>query len=102
MIDSITNKNPDIFLSKELDIRRKNNLPPYQRFISIIISSKNEKKLYKQSLEFKNYLVNKLNSLILGPVNAPIYKIRNNFKISPVSLWVPHKTKYFILFMLNT
>ena len=81
MIDSITNKNPDIFLSKELDIRRKNNLPPYQRFISIIISSKNEKKLYKQSLEFKNYLVTKLNSLILGPVNAPIYKIRNNFRI---------------------
>ncbi|MDC0384483.1 primosomal protein N', partial [bacterium] len=31
MISDITNRNPDIFLDKELEIRRKNNLPPFQR-----------------------------------------------------------------------
>ena len=81
MIIDITNKNPDIFLEKELQIRKKNNLPPFQRFISLILSSNDEKKLQKNSIEFKNYISGKLNSLVLGPINAPIYKIRKKFRI---------------------
>ena len=80
MIVDITNKNPDIFLEKELEIRKKNNLPPFQRFISLILLSNNEKKLQKNSLEFKNYINSKLNFQVLGPVNAPIYKIRKKKK----------------------
>ena len=53
MIVDITNKNPDIFLEKELDIRKKNSLPPFERFISLILSSNDEKKLQKNSFEFK-------------------------------------------------
>ena len=81
LIIDITNKNPDIFLKKELQIRKKNNLPPFQRFISLILSSNDEKKLQKNSIEFKNYISGKLNSLVLGPINAPIYKIRKKFRI---------------------
>jgi len=81
LIIDITNKNPDIFLEKELQIRKKNNLPPFQRFISLILSSDNEKKLQKNSMEFKNYISSKLNYLVLGPINAPIYKIRKKFRI---------------------
>ena len=81
MIVDITNKNPDIFLEKELEIRKKNNLPPFQRFISLILSSENENKLQKNSTEFKNYIISKLNSKVLGPVNAPIYKIRKKFRV---------------------
>ena len=81
MIVDITNKNPDIFLGKELEIRKKNNLPPFQRFISLILSSNDERKLQKNSLEFKNYIVSRLNSRVLGPVNAPIYKIRKKFRV---------------------
>ncbi len=81
MIFDITNKNPDIFLEKELEIRKKNNLPPFQRFISMILSSNDERKLQKNSLEFKNYINNKLNFNVLGPVNAPIYKIRKKFRV---------------------
>ena len=33
MISDLTNSNPDIFLDRELDIRRQNKLPPFQRFI---------------------------------------------------------------------
>ena len=33
MISDITNKSPDVFLDKELELRRLNNLPPFQRFI---------------------------------------------------------------------
>ena len=45
------------------------------------MSSSDEKKLQKNSLEFKNYINGKLNSVVLGPVNAPIYKIRKNFRV---------------------
>jgi len=81
MIVDITDKNPDIFLNKELEIRKKNNLPPFERFISLILSSNDEKKLQRQSLEFKDYIKSKLNYLVLGPVNAPIYIIRKKFRV---------------------
>ena len=81
MIIDITNKNPDIFLEKELEIRKKNNLPPFQRFISLILLSSDEKKLQKNSLEFKNFINSKLKYQVLGPVNAPIYKIRKKFRV---------------------
>ncbi len=81
MIFDITNKNPDIFLEKELEIRKKNNLPPFQRFISLILTSNDEDKLQKSSIDFKNYIKDKLNSSVLGPVNAPIYKIKKNFRV---------------------
>tara|TARA_Y100000590_G_scaffold156820_1_gene180268 strand:+ start:1980 stop:3944 length:1965 start_codon:yes stop_codon:yes gene_type:complete len=81
MIKDITDKNPEIFLNKELEIRKKNNLPPFQRFISLIFSSNDEKKLQKKTLEFKNYLNSNLNFNVLGPVNAPLYKIKNKFRV---------------------
>tara|TARA_Y100000590_G_scaffold18929_1_gene22465 strand:- start:1463 stop:3421 length:1959 start_codon:yes stop_codon:yes gene_type:complete len=81
MILDITNKNPEIFLEKELQIRKKNNLPPFQRFISLILTSSDEQKLQTKSLQFKNYINSKLNSKVLGPVNAPIYRIRNKFRV---------------------
>ena len=45
VVSEITNINPDIFLEKELILRKKNNLPPFEKFISIILSGKNEKKI---------------------------------------------------------
>ena len=42
MISDITNKSPDIFLDKELDLRKSNNLPPFQRFIALIITGTDE------------------------------------------------------------
>tara|TARA_B100001029_G_scaffold139372_1_gene118658 strand:+ start:1 stop:1173 length:1173 start_codon:yes stop_codon:yes gene_type:complete len=79
-ISKITNADPFIFLENELILRKKNNLPPYERFISLIITSENPKKLEKESYRFKEFLVKNLKSKILGPVNAPIYKIRKNFR----------------------
>ena len=37
MISEITSKNPDIFLERELEIRKKNKLPPFQRLSLIHI-----------------------------------------------------------------
>ena len=80
MIKDITNSNPNIFLEKELEIRRKNNLPPFERFISLILSGRNKEKVEALGFKIKERLEKNLNLKILGPVSAPIFKINNNFR----------------------
>ncbi len=81
MISDITNKNPDIFLDKEVEIRKQNNLPPFQRFISLILTGENENKLEKEALQFKLFLQNKINGKILGPVSAPIFRLKRKYRV---------------------
>ncbi len=80
IISKLTNSNPDIFLENELKIREKNNLPPFERFISIILSGQNEKKVEEFSVKVKDKLLKNLKCKVLGPVIAPIYKINKNFR----------------------
>ena len=81
MIADITNKNPDIFLEKELEIRRKNKLPPFQRFISIILTGNNESKLEKEAFYFKNFIENKIEGKVLGPVNALLFRLKKKYRV---------------------
>ena len=81
MILDITNKNPDIFLDKEIIIRKQNNLPPFQRFISLILIGENENRLEKEAIRLKLFVQNKINGKILGPVSAPIFKINKKYRI---------------------
>ncbi|MDC3085400.1 primosomal protein N' [Candidatus Pelagibacter sp.] len=81
MILDLTNSNPNIFLDRELDIRKKNKLPPFQRFISLILTGENEVKLEKEAYKFKTFIKNKLNGKILGPVNAPIFRLKKRYRI---------------------
>ena len=81
MISDITDKNPEIFLDKEIEIRKKNNLPPFQRFISLILTGENEDKLEKEALKFKLSLQNKIYGKILGPVSAPIFRLKRKYRV---------------------
>ena len=81
MITDITNKDPDIFLSKELEIRRENNLPPFQRFIALIITGSNERELEKEAYKFKGFIESEVEGKVLGPVNAPIFRLKRKFRI---------------------
>jgi primosomal protein N' (replication factor Y) len=81
MISDITNKNPDIFLDKELEVRRQNNLPPFQRFIALIITGSNEKDLEKEAFKFKNFVKKSVEGKILGPVNAPIFRLKKKYRV---------------------
>ena len=81
MISDLTNSNPDIFLDRELDIRRQNNLPPFQRFISLILTGDNEARLEKEAFYFKNFIEKKIKGRVLGPVSAPIFKLKKKFRI---------------------
>ncbi|MDC2969767.1 primosomal protein N' [Candidatus Pelagibacter sp.] len=81
MITDLTNSNPDIFLDRELDIRKRNKLPPFQRFISLILTGDNEAKLEKEAYKFKTFIENKITGKILGPVNAPIFRLKKKYRI---------------------
>ena len=81
MISDITNKNPEVFLEKEIEIRKQNNLPPFQRFISLILTGENESKLEKEAIKFKIFMQNKINGKVLGPVDAPIFRIKRKFRV---------------------
>ena len=81
MISDITNKDPNIFLEKEIKIRKQNNLPPFQRFISLILTGENEKKLEKEAFDFKMFIENKINGKILGPVSAPMFRLKKKYRV---------------------
>ena len=80
VIDQITHQDPFKFLDHELELRKQNNLPPFERFISLILTSEDEKLLYDEALKFKNKLVSKISEKILGPVNAPVFRIKRKFR----------------------
>ncbi len=81
LISDITNKNPEIFLDTEIEIRRKNDLPPFQRFISLILTGENESKLEKEAIKLRISLKKKINGKILGPVSAPIFRLRRKYRV---------------------
>ena len=81
MITEITNNNPDIFLDRELEIRKKNKLPPFERFISLILTGENEQKLEKDAFYFKNFLEDKISAKVLGPVSATIFRLKRKFRM---------------------
>ena len=80
IIDQIINEDPFKFLNKELELRKQNNLPPFERFVSLILTSSNEKELEKESFKFKQRLSSLINAKVLGPVEAPIYKIKKRYR----------------------
>ena len=77
---NISKNNPHEFLEKELILRKEKKLPPFYRLISIIISGKNEPLIMKFALELKLKLPKLDNVNILGPVTAPITKLKKNYR----------------------
>ena len=90
MFKNITNRNTHIFLNKEIELRKKNKLPPFYRFISFIVTGKKENETEIEALKLKKYLSKYLKQEILGPVNAPIFKINKKFRCR-LLLRVPKK-----------
>ena len=106
MISDITNENPEIFLEKELELRKINGLPPFQRFISLIVTGSNEKKTEQEAKRFKIYIEKILDGKVLGPVNSPIFRIRKKFRVrllirSKKSLNIQKKLATLILSLIH-
>jgi len=77
---NISKNDPRAFLQKELLLRKEKKLPPFYRLISLIISGKNEPLIMKFAISVKSKLpkINEVN--VLGPVLAPITKLRKKYR----------------------
>jgi len=77
---NISKNDPHLFLQKELLLRKEKKLPPFYRLISLIISGKNELLIMKfaTSIKLKLPKINGVN--VLGPVLAPITKLRKKYR----------------------
>jgi len=77
---NISKNNPHDFLHKELLLRKEKRLPPFCRLISLIISGKNEQLIMQFATHIKSKLpkMNEVN--LLGPVLAPITKLRKRYR----------------------
>jgi len=77
---NISKKDPHKFLLNEIELRKRNKLPPFYRFISVIIAGKNEKRTINEALKVKNQITKDIKEEILGPVNAPIFKLNQKYR----------------------
>ncbi len=80
VISQLTDQDPFFFLEKELILRKNYSLPPFERFIGLIITSQDQDKLKKESFILQEKLNKNLNCKVLGPVEAPIFKIKKNYR----------------------
>ena len=72
--------NPEKFLINELELRRKNNLPPFKKLIAIIVSSNSKEHSFRGAQEIKRKLMD-LNAIeVMGPVDSPIFKIKKKYR----------------------
>ena len=79
-LNEITKNNSNKLLQNELDIRKKNNLPPFTRLIAIIVSSQKQDLSIKGAIEIKKKLNQIKDIEILGPVDSPLLKIKKYFR----------------------
>ena len=77
---NISKNDPHVFLKKELFLRKEKKLPPFFRLISLIISGKDEQLIIKFATTIKSKLPKLNNVNILGPVLAPITKLRKKYR----------------------
>jgi len=79
-LKDVLENNPEKFLNNELIIRKNNNLPPFSRLISLIISSDSSQDSFRAAQEIKMRLTT-INQLeVLGPVDSPIFKIKKKYR----------------------
>ena len=77
---NISKNDPHAFLQKELFLRKEKKLPPFFRLISLIISGKDEQLIVKFATTIKSQFPKLNNVNILGPVLAPITKLRKKYR----------------------
>jgi len=73
------------FFKSVIKSRKDLSFPPFSRLVNIILSAKNEKKLEKAVLTFRDNLKQRLEessvvATLLGPAPCPLYYLRKNFR----------------------
>ena len=80
ILQDILKNNPEKFLSNEIELRKKNKLPPFSRLISFIISAHSKDNSTRGAEEIKKKLLKIENLEILGPVDSPIFRVNKKYR----------------------
>lgn len=94
---SLANLNSQNFYENEINFRKTSNLPPFYKFISIIISGKNSFQVEKFAIILKQYLPKNEFVQIYGPVSASIYKIKSMFRYRLLIKYNPKVTPQILI-----
>jgi primosomal protein N' (replication factor Y) len=92
---ALTSSNQQEFLTYELKSRKDNNMPPFGRLAAIILSGRKEQQVLNAAQSLRQVLpFNDPEITILGPVPAPLYKLRGLYRYrllikTPLTL-LPH------------
>ena len=80
ILKNVLENNIENFFLNELKLRKQNNLPPYSRFIALIISSNSRENSYRGALEIKRKIEKLDHVQIHGPVDSPIFKMKKKYR----------------------
>lgn len=79
-----TEYNYEKFYEYEIELRKKLNYPPFCRLVKIIFEGKKNENVQLVSNEIKNFIQKNLENLenieLLGPIPAPIAKLKGKFR----------------------
>lgn len=82
VMQSLLANERDAFLSIEAEERQMSGMPPYGRLAALIISSSSEEHAQQQAAELAATIPhNHKDVMILGPAPAPLYKLRDKFRL---------------------
>ena len=81
ILRSLSKADVNEFYKEELDFRKNANLPPFSKLISIIVSGANRFAVEKVCRNLKGSFIIQDGIRIYGPVTAPIFRIRNKFRM---------------------
>lgn len=80
VMKALTSHTRDEFLMVEVMERQHGHLPPFGRLTGVIVSSEDEKLAEQQAFLLARSIPTVENTRVLGPVQAPIYKLRKNYR----------------------
>tara|TARA_B100000963_G_scaffold313346_1_gene291223 strand:+ start:309 stop:2279 length:1971 start_codon:yes stop_codon:yes gene_type:complete len=92
IFNSLKKFNSIDFYKNEIDFRKQSKLPPFYKFISIIVSGKNNFQAQKYAVLIKNALPRNENIELYGPVSAAISKIKYDYRFRLLIKYNPKVT----------
>ena len=92
IFNSLKKFNSEDFYKNEINFRKNSKLPPFYKFISIIVSGKNSFHVEKYAVKLKNSLPRNEFIEIYGPVSAAIYRIKSDFRFRLLVKYNPKVT----------
>ena len=80
LIHDFKTENFEQFKNSELNLRKKNNWPPFANLAALILSGTNSSIVEKAANNLRKHIPNLSTIQILGPVPAPLNPLRGNYR----------------------